>query len=243
MSELVSASEFYLSKHHLVTHYQNIPALHILSQDTIDKLENISYDRIVDLRRTRGVTLQILSHLPIDASPLTCRDLNNSLIRSLSHSDSFMALALLSTRDPEEAAVELRRCIMKYNFVGGTVVLGAENDGYHNKPWDERMDDVWRVAEAFNKPIALKMRFPTTKQIAQYEPLFTKNSPFLNLALTHVQSEYGASPFSLLAFYTAGIFDRFPRLKIFIASNGFSIPGLLPKIEALLEKSQSRPPT
>lgn len=78
-----------------------------------------------------------------------------------------MALALLSTRDPEEAAVELRRCIMKYKFVGGTVVLGAENDGYQNKPWDERMDDVWRVAEAFNKPIALKMRFPTTKQVCQ----------------------------------------------------------------------------
>ncbi|KAH7130618.1 hypothetical protein B0J11DRAFT_256900 [Dendryphion nanum] len=248
MTFLISTSEFYLSPDPLTTRDPSTqPALNLISHNILTKLKNIGPARIRDLRRPHDTNLQILSHIPVDVSPSTCRRLNDTLASQIHfHPDRFAALALLSTWDPKEAAAELVRCVARKKCVGGMLVFGAEGmQGMqgNGKVWDREMDAVWSVAERFNVPVALRVMFPTRGQVnTQYESFFPPNSPVLHSLVTNLHSAHTASPFQVLALYTAGIFDRFPKLKILLSSNGHSIPTLLPKISALLQANPSIPP-
>ncbi|XPS74808.1 hypothetical protein M3J09_006922 [Ascochyta lentis] len=138
------------------------PALDLLPPATLSKLKNLGHARIRDMRAL-GHTTQILSHLPVSATPQTCSKLNDALdAATRMQSDKMVALALLPSREGEgkEAARELQRCVTKLKFVGGVVVVG-------NGLADQSFEDLWGMAQKFGVPIVLREGWPTGAEVCE----------------------------------------------------------------------------
>lgn len=78
--------------------------------------------------RTLGHTTQIISHIPVSATPQMCTKLNDALDTGTRlQSDKLVALALLpsSPGDGKDAATELQRCVTRLRFAGGVVASGS----------------------------------------------------------------------------------------------------------------------
>jgi len=130
----------------------------------LSKLRNLGPSRARDLRTTH-TSHQIVAHLPLDLAPKTYHQLNDALYTALvMNPDRLSALAALPCWDGHEAATELQRCIVKYRFVGG--VLGFRRGVWEERAWEKReFDELWKTAERYGVPIALRPLFPTQEQV------------------------------------------------------------------------------
>ena len=80
----------------------------------ISKLSSLSSTRISDMD-AGSVSLQIISHGPLDASSDLCREANDELATATSkHSTRLAGFAMLCMSEPEAAAKELRRCVTEH---------------------------------------------------------------------------------------------------------------------------------
>lgn len=144
----------------------SLPALHLLPLPTLQKLRNAGPTRAKDLRAL-GQSKQILSHVPIMASPQTCAKFNDTLYSTTQlNTDKLSAFALLPTGTGQgnEAAKELQRCISKYKFVGG--MLGLRRN--KASAFDESFDLLWSSAEKYRVPIALREQWPTASDVDRF---------------------------------------------------------------------------
>lgn len=133
------------------------PALHLLPSTTLSKLKNVGPARIKDMRAL-GHARQILSHVPIAATPATCTRFNDTLASVVQiNRDKFAALAVLPM-DGREAAKELQRCVVKLKFVGG--VLGLKPDGCGGLTLGNDLEEVWSVAARYRVPVMLRDMWP-----------------------------------------------------------------------------------
>ena len=141
------------------------PDLRAIPPVIISKLRNLGPSRTRDMRAS-NVSLQVVSHIPIDATPNTCRKLNDALSSTIVTSpDHLAALALLPCWNPTEAASELLRCVTSHGFVGG--MLGFRRGEGEEKAYDGAgFDGVWKVAERYRVPIALRPLFPPRERVS-----------------------------------------------------------------------------
>ncbi|KAK6076896.1 2-amino-3-carboxymuconate-6-semialdehyde decarboxylase [Seiridium cupressi] len=165
------------------------------------------------------VTMQVISHGPGDLSPAKCRECNDQLAEAVrSHPDRFAGFAELAMDEPQEAAKELRRTCSGENggikFVGALVDSHTESGLYYDGP---EFDVLWAEAEKLDVPIYIHPTWPS-------DQLFNANkSPHLSDEVTMSIMAFGFGWHSdvavhILRLYAGGIFDRFPKLKIVIAS-------------------------
>lgn len=99
----------------------NSTSFALLPPPILSKLRTVGPPRIKDMRAA-GVTMQILSHLLLATTPLSCSKINDALNGAICLSpDRFSGLALLPACDGKEAAQELLRCVTRYGFVGGVL--------------------------------------------------------------------------------------------------------------------------
>lgn len=105
--------------------------------------------------RTLGHARQIISHVPILATPTLCTKFNDALHAGVRLDvERMAAIALLPCGKGEggEAAKELTRCV-KLGFVGGLVVVRREGvEVLMEEGWEE----VWCVAEKWSVPVLLR---------------------------------------------------------------------------------------
>lgn len=178
------------------------------------------------------VSLQIISHCAAeDPSPEVCRAGNDQLAQEIakSHETStrFAGFAVLPMRDPEAAATELERAAKKLGFVGALV---DHKTGHGNGFCEGNEYDVlWRKAEQLAVPIYLHPSWPTEKQFQQayagnYSPTAAGT---IGGAMFNWHSEVGHH---VLRLHAAGVFDKFPKLKIIIGHFGEMIPYMLDRI-------------
>lgn len=155
---LISCSEFYLSSNPQLSISPSSPALNMISSSIAMKLKNMGPSRMKDMRAA-GISMQVVSHVPISATPQACSKLNDALNAAVcTNPDRYAALALLSSDDPREAARELQRCVTKYHFVGGVLGLGKGLDGI-------AFEELWTGAERYGVPIVLREVWPTKEQV------------------------------------------------------------------------------
>ena len=148
----------------------SLPALHLLAAPTLGRLRNAGPARIRDMRLLLGHSRQVLSHLPLSASPQTCTRFNDALHAAIRlHAEKFSGLALLPSRKGEarEAAKELQRCVTKYGFVGGVVGLKRGVDGERLVSGAE-FEVVWDTAVKCRVPIALRELWPMVEEVSLY---------------------------------------------------------------------------
>ena len=192
---------------------------------------------LVDLGEARlksldesGISLQIVSHVPnsLALDLATCVKVNDELNDlTKSHPDRFKAFATLPMAEPEAASREFRRCVQELGFVGTLIDSNCEGRFY-----DDRF--FWPVFEAaaeLDVPVYLHPApNPHTKPL-----LYDGNYPS---AVAESLSEYGwgwhnETAVHFLRLFAAGLFDRYPALKIVLGHLGEMLPFQLDRIEGI----------
>ncbi|KAF2002872.1 hypothetical protein P154DRAFT_532736 [Amniculicola lignicola CBS 123094] len=222
----IAVEEFYLSPEVSVTStHPDDAALSLVPPATIAKLKNLGPSRLRDMKAS-GISLQVISHLPINVSPKTCQRYNDTLY---------------TTIDAKEAASELQRCVVKYKFVGGMLGFSTDRKEWGRQVNDKAFDALWAVAERYQVPIALRVMFPTNAQVSDIDG--SSAPPIKSQLVTTFYSSHAASPLLFLRIFTSGVFDRFPHLRLILSQGGLGIPPLLSRIEYFVASLPNRPKT
>lgn len=128
----------------------------------------------------------------------------------------FAGLASLSMHDPKEAGVELRRSFTEKKGFVGVIINDYQSAGDGNKMlfYDQpEYDAFWKVAEELECPVYIHPRASTP---LIHEELW-KGRPWLEFSAWGYATRVGTH---LLGIVTAGVLDRFPKLKIVVGHMG-----------------------
>jgi len=199
-------------------------------QQIFAKLENVGDDRIRDMDKGE-VSLQVLSHVPIDASSTVCRQVNDELAEQIAKSTNRLAgFALLPMAEPTEAADELSRCVKDLGFVGALLDNHLDGEFYDG----ERFLPVFEKAQELDVPLYLHPTFATEPMLEHYKGNYSDE---VAVAL----SAYGwgwhvETGLHILRLFASGLFDRFPKLKIVIGHMGEMLPFQLDRCVPISER-------
>lgn len=198
------------------------------------------------------VTLQVISHGPGDLDAEQCRMCNDQLADAIRAQQGqkktigrFAGFAELPMGEPDEAAKELRRvCAGDFlfpststtslkpgsggGFVGALVDSHTESGQYYDSP---AYDSLWAAAVDLDVPIYIHPTWPSDQLAASYY-----SSPELPGLVNASIGAFGWGWHSdvavhVLRLYGAGVFDRFPRLKIILGHMGEMLPFMLQRVE------------
>jgi 2,3-dihydroxybenzoate decarboxylase len=134
------------------------------------------------------------------------------------HPDRFAALAAIPPQAPAEAAKELERAVTKLGLKGA-VINSHTNGLYLDEP---QFTPIFEALEALDVPLYIHPRDPVPG-IAQY-----MTNPVVSGAAWAYAVEVGTHALRLIG---AGIFDRFPGVRIVIGHMGEGVPFWLPRID------------
>lgn len=205
--------------------FKSMPALYT-------NLVDLDSHRITDMDQGQ-VTKQVISHAPGDLSLAQCRSANDQLAAATQrHPERFAGFAELPMESPPEAAKELHRTCAPVSegglgFVGALVDSHTDKGTYYDNP---SYDVLWEEATRLDVPIYIHPTWPSAQMNA------THSSPHVSDAVNGAILAFGFGWHSdvamhVLRLYGAGVFDRFPGLKVVIGHMGEMIPYMLQRIE------------
>jgi len=140
------------------------------------------------------------------------RDYNDELAAAVKrHPDRYAGLAAIAPQDPAAAVKELERAV-KHIGLKGAVVNSHTQGSYLDEP---RHWEIFEAAQALDVPIYLHPNTPPPAMIAPFLPRG------LDGAIYGFAVETGLH---LLRLIVAGVFDRFPRLKLAVGHLGEGLP-------------------
>lgn len=196
------------------------PSVTIHSGKIEHRLFDLAEDRLALMDET-GLDVQVLSlttpamHDLGPESAGTARRTNDLLAAAVAHHPTrFQAFATLPVARPDEAALELERCVKMLGFKG-TMLCGRV--GAHNLDHPS-LTPIFRSAEALGVPILLHPRTPDMAVRSAYYSGFT---PELDAAF----SSYGLgwhydAGIQFIRLVLAGTFDCMPGLQIILGHWG-----------------------
>ncbi|KAK5133704.1 hypothetical protein LTR08_007458 [Meristemomyces frigidus] len=182
------------------------------------KLISLGDERIKDMDDGE-VTLQVLSHAPINLSADQCRRVNDELAETCrKHPKRFAGFATLPMSDPAAAAEELERMVEECGFVGALVNNHIEGAFFD----DEKYWPVFERAVKLDVPIYIHPTFASDDMLEHYKGNYSDKAA---LGL----SAYGwgwhtETGLHILRLFASGLFDRLPTLKIVIGHMGEMLP-------------------
>lgn len=171
-----------------------------------------------------GIDVQVLSvsapgvqHLRPELATTLARLANDRLHELVSaHPTRFAGMATLPMRTPPDAAREVVRTVDELGFSG--VLINSHTDGRYLD--DRQFEPVLEAIVAADVPLYIHPREPAETLSGAAIPGFTVGWGYAVEVGTHV-----------LRMISAGVFDRFPGLRIVIGHLGESIPVLLDRID------------
>ena len=190
-------------------------------------------DRIVDARDQRveamneaGVDAQILSltspgvqALRKEIAASVAKDANDLLKESVDACpDRFYGLTAVAPQDPEVAVAEVVRGHDELGFKG--VIINSHTHGEYLD--DRKFWPILEAAESLNTPIYLHPSPPSPRMIEPFAEVGLEGAIFGFAAETGLH---------LLRMITAGVFDRFPKLKVVVGHLGEGLPFWLWRID------------
>jgi predicted TIM-barrel fold metal-dependent hydrolase len=177
-----------------------------------------------------GIDFQVLSHiqpgvqtLERDTAIRLSKEINDWLGSVIGeYPNRFAGFAMLPTQSPTDAADELERTTIQLGFKGA-LINGHTQGRYLD---DDSFSPLFERAQALDVPIYIHPADPPQAVIDTYY----KSYPAM-MQSWGWQVETGTH---LLRLLSAGIFDRYPRLKIIIGHMGELIPFGLQRINTAL---------
>jgi len=223
MLPLITLEEHYVSSA-LPTEADEL-ALHMeLPPQLQQKLSNLDTQRISDMD-SGSISLQVLSHGPLDAPAPLCTKINNELYTSISkHPKRLAGFALLPMSEPQAAAKELERCVKGLGFLGTLI-----DNHLHGRFYDDEFFwPVFEKAEQLDVPIYIHPTFASEAMMGHYRGNYSEQIASSLSAFGwgwHVETGL-----HFLRLFCAGLFDRFPKLKIVIGHMGELLPFQIDRI-------------
>ena len=181
----------------------------------VRRIQDLGAQRLADMDAT-GIAKQLVFlsspgvqvFEPAEAVSLS-RACNDQLASHLS--DRFSGLAAIAPQDPREAAKELERSIKELNLKGA-VVNSHTQGSYLDEP---KYWEIFEAAQALDVPIYIHPNTPPREMIGPFLPRG------LDGAVYGFAVETGLH---LLRIVVAGVFDRFPKLRIVVGHLGEGLP-------------------
>jgi len=189
--------------------------------------------RLMDLGPNRiaamdaaGIDIQVLlltapgvQVFDADTGTALAADSNDQLAEACrKYPDRYVGMTAVAPQDPRRAAREIERGIKKLGFKG--VVINSHTKGEYLS--DQKFWDIFEAAEANNAPIYIHPRDPAPDMV----------KPFVEQDLHRGDLGFGVEvAFHTQAIINAGVFDRFPELKLVIGHGGEGIPYNLYRID------------
>ncbi|KAB2577372.1 Decarboxylase orsB [Lasiodiplodia hormozganensis] len=226
---LVTLEEHYVDHQVLGTSQEDAFAYSAFPQPLMDKLASLGDDRLADLD-ANSISMQVLSHAPVDPSPHVCRGANDRLAATVRRNPTrYAAFALLPMVDPQAAAEELNRCVRDLGFVGALVSNHHKGSFYD----DPRYWPVFSTAQGLDVPVYIHPAFPSQDKIYQYRGHYSE--PIAQMLGAWGWGWHCDVGLHVLRLYAAGLFDLFPKLKIVIGHMGEMLPFQLDRIIDITE--------
>ncbi|EXJ66430.1 uncharacterized protein A1O5_10582 [Cladophialophora psammophila CBS 110553] len=187
-----------------------------------------------DLRLTEmdhgNVALQVISHCASDNPSLeVCRAGNDQLASEIRKTEQtrkrFAGFAVLPMAHPGAAASELERTVKELGFVGALVDHKTDDKFCDGNEYDI----LWQKLQDLDVPIYLHPSWPTPEffqrsYAGNYPP---RSMTVMGGAMWGWHSEVGLH---VLRLHAAGVFDKFPKLKIILGHFGEMMPFMLQRI-------------
>jgi 5-carboxyvanillate decarboxylase len=175
-----------------------------------------------------GIDMQVLSlSFPgvelFDAADGTAmaRSINDELSGAVKlYPDRLAGLAAIAPQNPEAAANELERAVVKLGLKGA-VVNGHIRGEYLD---DQKYWVIFEKAEKLDVPIYIHPKMPPPDMIKPYLAY-----PGLSSAMLGFAAEASLHTMRLIL---SGVFDKYPRLKIILGHLGEAIPFWLWRIDS-----------
>jgi predicted TIM-barrel fold metal-dependent hydrolase len=187
--------------------------------------------RLADMDAAR-VTMQVLSETPgVGINDVAgCQGVNDEMAAVVrAHPDRFAGLATLPMAHPAEAAAELERAVTQLGL-RGALVDGHLPDGRHYDGAQFR--PVFAVAERLEVPIYIHPAPMPPDLIQQRYTGEFPESLTMGLA-TGAWGWHEDCGLHFMKLYAAGVFDRFPRLRIILGHLGEMVPFMLDRAHRL----------
>ncbi len=195
------------------------------AQSIIQRLQDLGPNRIADMDAT-GIDMQVLSLTspgvqvfdPATANALAI-DANDELADAIRrYPTRYVGLAAAAPQDPQAAAREIERGVRKLGLKG--VIINSHTHGEHLD--DPKFWDIFAAAEALDVPIYLHPNTPPPDMI----------KPFLEAGLDGAIFGFACETgLHMLRIIVAGVFDRFPKLRMIIGHCGEALPFWLYRID------------
>jgi predicted TIM-barrel fold metal-dependent hydrolase len=158
-----------------------------------------------------------------------CRKANDAVASTIAtYPKRYAGFANIPMALPDDAAAELERSVTQLGFKGAMIWNHLKDGTYYDST---RFDPVFAMAEQLDVPIYLHPAAPSQEISSK---LFAGNYPAAlagRLGTTswgwHV--DVGTH---VLRLYGAGLFDRFPKLKLIIGHNGEDLPMFIDRIDS-----------
>jgi predicted TIM-barrel fold metal-dependent hydrolase len=143
--------------------------------------------------------------------------------------DRFRGFATLGMKQPDEAALELERCVKELGFVGA-MVDGTVESEFLDHP---KFIPVFQAAQRLDVPIYLHPAIaPLSVRDSYYAGLPGNAGFLLAIAGWGWHAELGLH---ILRLIVSGLFDKLPNLKVIIGHMGEGVPYALARSSRVLE--------
>jgi predicted TIM-barrel fold metal-dependent hydrolase len=199
------------------------------------QLRDLGAGRLQHMDAT-GIDVQVLSYaspgtqvLPAAEAVPLAREANDQLAAAIAaHPDRFAGFATLPTPDPQAAAGEFERAVKQLGFVGA-MINGRTQDRFLDDP---RFRPILEAAVTLDVPIYLHPTIPSQAvQNAYYAGLDPAVSTIFATTGWGWHMETGIHALRMIL---AGIFDRYPTLRLILGHWGEMIPYYLARADAAL---------
>ncbi|RDW92686.1 amidohydrolase family protein [Aspergillus mulundensis] len=190
-----------------------------------DQLRGLDVGRLEAMSRG-NIALQVVSHAFTPGGPSVdaCRAGNDELaadIARISDPQRFAAFAVLPVADAAASASELDRAVSQLGFVGALIDNHADGKHYDGPEYDV----LWAKACDLDVPIYLHPTWPSADMTGHYMGSYP-----VPVGMSLGGPGWGWHPdvgLHVLKLFAAGVFDRFPQLKIIIGHMGEMLPFML----------------
>jgi len=194
------------------------------------KLADITGERLRSMDET-GIAMQILSVdgmgaqlLSAETGPAFARRYNDLIAEKIAaHPDRFTAFAHLPVTAPLVAAEELERVVTRYHF-RGAMIRGLTQGRFLDHP---DFDPLLAKAESLDVPVYIHPGMPPKAVADAYYSDFTHRPGLMESLACYGWGWHSETAIHVLRLLLAGIFDKYPDLKIIIGHMGEMIPMMM----------------
>lgn len=203
-----------------------------------NRLLDVGDGRIADMD-AYGIDMQVLSlavcgveELEPAVATAIAHDTNEELAVAVRARPSrFAGFATLALQEPEKAAAELEYCVRNLKFKGA-LINGTTKGAFLDHA---RFTPLLEVAQSLDVPIYVHPApIPMAVRNTYYGGLPDHWGDMLSIGAWGWHSEVAVESLRLIV---AGVFDRFPKLKIVIGHMGENLPFAMARVDRILSRT------